>query len=298
MTSRAELFRALGSLCESPTPAAPKLGTALALSGRPTDHDHTDVFLFQLYPYASVYLGPEGMLGGEARDRVAGFWRALGFRPPAEPDHLATLLALYARLIEWELEEPDEARRALRGQARKALLWEHLLSWVPVFASKVRGLAGRFYAEWADLLLDALTDEAGTVGKQETLPLHLRDALELPPPSEEPSSFLSGLLVPVRSGMVLTRADLARAGRDLGLGLRIGERRFVLESFVAQNADATLAWLTEEAYRSAERHLSFANNLKVISLFWSRRAETAAAMLSEGLSSGGEEVAEAARGAG
>lgn len=298
MTLRAELFRALGALCESPTPAAPNLGGALALSGRPTDHDYTDVFLFQLYPYASVYLGAEGMLGGEARDRVAGFWRALGFRPPAEPDHLATLLALYARLIEWELEEPDEARRTLRGQARNALLWEHLLSWVPVFANKVREIAGRFYADWADLLVDALIDEAGTIGRQKTLPLHLREALELPPPSEEPSSFLSGLLVPVRSGMVLTRADLARAGRDLGLGLRIGERRFVLESLVAQNADATLAWLTEEAYQSAERHMSYASNLKDISLFWSRRAETAAALLSEGLSSGGKEDAEAARGAG
>ncbi len=294
MTARAELFRVLGSLCEAPTPAARNLGAALALPGRPTDHDHTDVFLFQLYPYASVYLGPEGMLGGEARDRVAGFWRALGFRPPAEPDHLAALLALYASLIEWELEETEVARRALRRQARKALLWEHLLSWVPVFAHKVRRLEIPFYAGWADLLLEAVIDEARTVGRQETLSLHLRDAPELSPPSEDPSSFLAGLLAPVRSGIVLTRADLSRAARDLDLGLRVGERRFVLESFFSQDADASLAWLTQEAYHSAERHASFAHDLSGISSFWSGRAQTTAALLSEDLSSGGEEVAEAA----
>ena len=298
MTTRAELFRVLGSLCEAPTPEARNLGAALALPGWPTDHDYTDVFLFQLYPYASVYLGPEGMLGGEARDRVAGFWRALGFRPPAEPDHLAALLALYASLIEWELEEIEVARRALRRQARKALLWEHLLSWVPVYARQVRRLDIPFYAGWAELLLEALIDEARTVGRQETLSLHLRDAPELPAPSEDPSSFLAALLAPVRSGMVLTRADLSRAAGDLGLGLRVGERRFVLESFFSQDADASLAWLTQEAYHSAERHASFARDLAGISSFWSGRALTTTARLSEDLSSGGRlssEVAEPTR---
>ena len=79
------------------------------------------------YPYASVYLGAEGMLGGEARDRVAGFWRALGLVPPAEPDHLAALLGLYAALA--DAEEPRRTSRpaAAPAQARRALLHEHLL---------------------------------------------------------------------------------------------------------------------------------------------------------------------------
>lgn len=295
MTSRAELFRALAFLCESPGSASLGLGATLGLSGEPEEHEHTEAFLFQLYPYASVYVGSEGMLGGEARDRVAGFWRALGLRPPAEPDHLAALLALYAGLIDRELDEPDEARRALRRQSRKALLWEHLLSWVPVFADRFRVVATPFYAGWADLLLDALIDEASTVGRQETLPLHLRTAPELLSPSEAPRSFLSGLLAPVRSGMILTRSDLSRAARDLDLGLRVGERRFVLESFLAQDADSTLAWLTREACSSAERHASYASELGGISLFWRERAKTAAALLSEGLSTGGAEVADVTR---
>lgn len=295
MTGRAELFRALGSLCEPPSPVSRDLGTALSLPGEATDHDHTDMFLFQLYPYSSVYLGAEGMLGGEARDRVAGFWRALGLRPPAEPDHLTALLALYAGLIESERDEPDEARRALRRQSRKAFLWEHLLSWVPMYAEKARDVAPAFYAEWADLLVETLANEVTIVGRQEALPLHLRSAPGLPVPSEDAKLFLSGLLTPVRSGMILTRSDLARAARDLDLGLRIGERRFVLESLLSQDGDATLSWLAREASAWAVRHSRYVHWFEGISWFWKRRAETAEGLLSEVRPSAKEEVSHAAR---
>src|SRR5829696_8795920 len=122
-----ELFRALGAFIEPPHDGTGALADALELGAVPDPADYTEVFVFQLYPYASVYLGAEGMLGGEARDRVAGFWRALGQLPPAEPDHLSVMLALYARLVEIEENEPDAARRAGWRGARKAFLWEHLL---------------------------------------------------------------------------------------------------------------------------------------------------------------------------
>ena len=97
----------------------------------------SELFLFQLYPYASVYLGAEGMMGGEARDRIAGFWRALGLDPPTEPDHLAVMLALYARLAELEDETEDARNREAWRQSRGAFLWEHLLSWLPPYLSKL-----------------------------------------------------------------------------------------------------------------------------------------------------------------
>ena len=108
-----ELFRALAALAEPPDRAGvERLAAALGLGDLPAASEHTEVFVFQLAPYASVYLGAEGMLGGEARDRVAGFWRALGQAPPAEADHLTLMLALYARLSEFEAGEADAARRA------------------------------------------------------------------------------------------------------------------------------------------------------------------------------------------
>src|SRR3954466_872500 len=120
-----EILRALAVLVEPTGRAgAARVAAALGLGELPDASAYTELFVFQLYPYASVYLGAEGMIGGEARDRVAGFWRALGEMPPAEPDHLSVMLALYARLVELEAEERDDKRRESWHSARKAFLWE------------------------------------------------------------------------------------------------------------------------------------------------------------------------------
>src|SRR5919202_3998337 len=134
-----ELFRALAVLAEPPTSKAARVAEALELGELPTADEYTEAFVFQLYPYASVYLGSEGMIGGEARDRVAGFWRALGQTPPAEPDHLSVMLALYARLVELETGESDEGRREVWRNGRRAFLWEHLLSWLFAYLTKFIG---------------------------------------------------------------------------------------------------------------------------------------------------------------
>lgn len=268
-----ELFRALGVLSEPPSPAHSRIAAALQLGGEARNDDYAEVFLFQLYPYASVYLGGEGKLGGEARDRVAGFWRALGLVPPAEPDHLAALLGLYASLAEQERAETGEARKLLWREARRALLYEHLLSWTEPYLDRLAELAPPFYRDWGALVGAALAAEAAELGPSASLPAALREAPPLEPPdSIGGADFLGQLLAPVRTGFVLVRDDLVAAGRELGLGLRIAERRYVLEALLAQDAAATLEWLSGLAARWSERHESE---------FWSGRAATAAALLAD-----------------
>src|SRR5918912_2670654 len=140
-----ELFRALAVLSEPPTDEAVRLAEALELGPIPAASEYTELFVFQLYPYASVYLGAEGMIGGEARAAVAGFWRALGQTPPAEADNLAVMLALYAQLAELEEQQEVAMRRQTWAKARKAFLWEHLLSWLPVYLQKLEAIAPPFY---------------------------------------------------------------------------------------------------------------------------------------------------------
>ena len=268
-----ELFRALGALCEPPTPAHRRLAEALRLRDEARNADYTELFLFQLYPYASVYLGDEGKLGGEARDRVAGFWRALRLVPPAEPDHLAALLGLYASLAEQERAETDEARRLLRREARRALLHEHLLTWTGPYLDKLDELAAPFYREWGALLRAALAAAVQELGPAATLPAALREAPSLERPSAVGGAvFLDQLLAPVRTGFILVRDDLVVAARQLGLGVRVAERRFVLESLVGQAPAATLRWLSTYAAGWSLRHDS---------TFWSGRAAAAAALLSD-----------------
>ena len=132
-----ELIRALAALVEQPSPEHAVLATTLDLGEPPTGAEHSELFDFQLYPYASVYLGSEGMLGGEARDRIAGFWRALGETPPTEPDHLAVMLAFWAQLEESESGAVEAAAAARWRHVRSAYLFEHLASWLPVYLEKL-----------------------------------------------------------------------------------------------------------------------------------------------------------------
>ena len=78
---RWELLRALGAVPDSPA-AARSVGPALGLDAV-SDAGHTDAFVLNCPPYAAIYLGPTGAIGGEGADRVAGFWRASGITPPA-----------------------------------------------------------------------------------------------------------------------------------------------------------------------------------------------------------------------
>ena len=283
-----ELFRALAALAEPPDETTARLSEALDLGTPPRAEVYTQLFLFQLYPYASVYLGAEGMLGGEAQDRVAGFWRALGQVPPAEPDHLAVMLALYARLREFGEGEQDERRREGWRHARRAFLWEHLLSWLPVYLSKLQDLCqldedeSGLYARWAKLLARALDEEARTLGPQGPLPAHLREAPPLADPRDAGTDeFLRALLAPARSGLILTRSDLRRAALRLELNARPGERHFVLKSLFAQDAAGLLAWLKQEADLAAEQHRARRDALGEVALAWERKATAASALLKE-----------------
>jgi hypothetical protein len=254
----------------------------LDLGPLPTAGDYTELFLFQLTPYASVYLGPEGMLGGEARDLIAGFWRALQQEPPAEPDHLAVMLAFYARLADEEAGTEQARERGAWRRARKAFLWEHLLSWLPPYLAKIDDLGPPFYRRWARLLEEALSEEVVALGIQERLALHLRQAPGVADPRKEnPDDFVGSLLSTVRSGMILTRADLGRAGREVDLGTRAGERRFVLKGLLEQNPAGTLEWLRLEVASWAARHGLPGPLAPGIARFWRGKAEATADLLGD-----------------
>lgn len=268
-------------MAEAPGPETDRVAGLLELPGRADIVDYTDIFGLQLWPYASIYVGGDGKLGGEARDRVAGFWRALHLTPPAEPDHLAALLGFYASLAESEAAEQDSARHELRRSSRQALLWEHLLSWLPTYLAKLDEIASPFYRAWAGLLRDALTADARASGPPAQLPVHLREAPALSDPTEDGAdAFLAGVVSPVRTGMLLVRDDLSRAARDLGLGLRQGERLYVLKALLSQEPGATLEWLANEAARWTGIHDSMPEDLEPVRGYWSQRARTSEQLIS------------------
>ncbi len=275
-----ELLRSLAALAEPPGRETPRIAELLRLGTPPEPVDYDDLFLFQLYPYASVYLGPEGMLGGEARDRIAGFWRVLEQTPPPESDHLSLVLALYARLCELEEDTADAETASRWRHLRTTFLWEHIVSWVPVYLEKLQELASPFYQAWGELLREVLQSEAIELGQPNILPLHLREAPALPDPAAEGGeAWLDSLLSPVRSGVLLVRSDLVKAGRDLQLATRVAERRYALKGLLGQDTGATIDWLAAEAAAWQDRHLRWHDLSGPIADFWSQRAADTAERL-------------------
>jgi TorA maturation chaperone TorD len=263
-----EALRALAVLLEAPRPEHAAITAALELPAAPSADEYTSVLVFQAYPYASVYLGAEGMLGGEARDRIAGFWRALGGEPPAEPDHLSVLLAGVADLA--DLAGPASS-------VRGALFWEHVASWMPPYLAALRRIGAPFYLAWADLCAALLAELAGELGPPVRLPLALRVAPACHDAPADLDELLATLCAPVRTGVVIVRDDLERAAAELGLGVRAGERRFALRSLLAQDPAGVLGWLAGFARAEAAALAS----LPPITAWWVARARGGAAWLDE-----------------
>ncbi len=282
--ARWELFRALGAVAGDPADARAACG-ALGLPA-PDNAEHTEVFVLNCPPYAAVYLSSDGGLGGDAADRVAGFWRAIDVAPPAEPDHLTALLSLYASLGEAAAGARTATSRGALTRARHALFWEHLWPWLPAYLTAVAALADAApaMAEWAVLTRRAvLAERAGHPGGW--LPLALRAAPPSLSPDCAPGDLAGGLTAPARSGLILTRRALAAGAGAVGAGHRIGERRFTLRAMLEQAPAGTLRWLRGEAARWASRHAATARDSAAlpegdaVQGWWADRARRTEAVL-------------------
>ena len=249
---RWELLRALGAVAGDPADARTACA-ALGWAG-PDNAEHTELFVLNCPPYASVYLGAEGGLGGEGADRVAGFWRAMGLAPPAEPDHLAALLGLYASLGE-AAGAPAPPRPPTRSPGPATRCSGSTCgpgcpaTWTP------SAICGPRPGPWARLARRALLAERGA-HPGGWLPLALRAAPEPGPAADNLDALLDMLITPVRSGFILTRRRLAAGAEAAGAGHRIGERRFTLRALLEQDPAGTLSWLAGEAARWSRRHAS------------------------------------------
>ena len=267
--ARWELIRAVGAVTAIAPPASQPIIAALSLPAWDRA-DHTRLFVLDLPPYASIHLDPQGKIGGEAADRVAGLWRALALHPPADADHLASLCNLYAQLGHAAERCRTETARRRLDHARHVLFAEHMIPWLPSYLAAIGTYPPGW--RWADLTLAALRRETHSQRPPASLPPALRDA---PPPLGAQFSLdelLDTLTSPLRSGMILTHTDLEQAGRNLGVGTRRGERRYSLRAMLDHDAVPTLAWLAGHARRWTAIHHQARPLHPHCSHWWAQRA--------------------------
>ena len=214
-----ELIRALGMFCEAPSEEHVRIAKILGFSQTPSRDLYEGIFCRELPPYASEYIDCGANSDGEGLERISGFWRALQRDVPNEPDHLSGLLGLVAYLEELQGSEKEPARALLIRRSRSALLWEHLLPWLPMYLDKVESIGDdTVYGDWARLLTEALVNEYRSLGPLENLPIHLTTSSGLPDPRDRGAKlFVSSLFCPNKSGFVLLFDDLSELATELGI---------------------------------------------------------------------------------
>ena len=241
----AELLRGCAEVAHAPAPS-PGVRELFGLESF-SEAEHTEIFVLELAPEASIYLTPGAHLGGEPLDRLEGFYRALGVNDVRDPMSLSSQLAFLASLIDGFAEGDHEpAKLAALDRVRSAFLFEHLLVWVPVYASVAARLAPAL-APWSEALLEVLEVQFDqlSLGEWNWSPavfgtrLGAADAAEL--------SLAELLISPYLSGFVLTRKLLFSKAPQYGLAPRIGTRRFIVSSMLDQDPVATVALIRDEA---------------------------------------------------
>lgn len=275
--SPTELMRALGAICESQAPGE-ALVEALGLDALSASA-HTELFLWQLLPHASVYLSPDGMLGGEVAARIGDLWQMLGGTPPADPDHLAALMGLYSNLLDLsEAESLPKATAAIK-KASSVVLWNYILTWVPPYLAKASQIAQGGYKDWANLFLEVLASEAEDSVPMPTFSEGIKTLNDFEPGEEG----LKLLFAPGVSGVLITRADLATCGGENGLGLRLGERWYTYRALLEQSPHQTLQWTSAYVKSWIETLYALPEVLKATSAPWIERAQITSGWLEQAI---------------
>lgn len=266
-----ELLRALGTLAEQPDDRTADVARLVGLDP-PTPAEWHATFVERFYPYASVYLGEQGFLGGPVRGGVVGVLDTIGAKVAREADHLAVLLDAFAHIDE---------RGWVPGRA--VLLWEHILPWTLPYLDRVALDGHGPYRAWASLLSAVLAETAERVPRPTGDELVLVEQPGgLPDPRAEGSGDLvAALVAPARYGAILTRDDLLVAARRLDLAPRVGERRYLLRALLQQDPDATLDWLAEHARDASRRTRGWPAATAHLAAWWSGQATRSADLLHE-----------------
>ncbi len=200
--------------------------------------DYQHLFGFNIYPYASVFLSPDGLLGGPVSDQVRRFFQRAGCAldlTRESADHVGQELAFLAFLLRTEAEmsngaEAPEVSRLRRLQRR--FMDHHLLGWLPVFVRALGRQGHPFYARLATFTLDVVLAHRARLGNTPEEEPGIF-ALSVPPALlEDENTDLNDvaafLTTPPWSGLFLSRDDIRRLGRAGNLPHGFGDRARML----------------------------------------------------------------------
>ncbi len=191
-------------------------------------------FGLNVLPFASVFLEPDGQLGGWVSNQVIHAYRTNGFDGvQSEPDHIGLELSFLAHLTMKEtlaLEMGHKDAAAHIHHEQRHFLDGHLLGWLPALVNSIRQENIDFFATVADVALDLVVDHRTDLGPSKgitfTPPLLSQDLLANPKTGlREVAHYLAHH---ARSGVYLSRQTIQQLGRVHRLPGGFGNRALML----------------------------------------------------------------------
>ncbi|GIV60750.1 molecular chaperone TorD family protein [Rhodocaloribacter litoris] len=218
---------------------------AIDWDGMAADHQH--LFGFNVFPYAGVFLDPDGRLNGPVADEVRQVFLRSGCPLPLTGeslDHLGHELAWLAHMMHAEAEALQDGIaaevRRIRWMQRR-FLDHHLLGWLPLFLEAARGQASPFFRRLLDLTQDVVWAHRRALGPappEEATPFTLPAPPALLDLPETGLKEIAGYLAtPVWAGFFLGRDDIGALGRRIGVPCGFGNRQQMLVNLVRAAAE-------------------------------------------------------------
>lgn len=204
---------------------------------------HYDLFGLNLFPYESIFLDPQGLLGGRIANEVARIYWEANYRVSDDgtsPDHMGHELGLLAHLCDGEanaLEAGSEAEALTMQEYQRAFLNQHLLPWLAPLHEAVQRQEDPFFRGVANLTRELVLSHAVEIGINATMP-PLATAPKLLSQSETGLKQIALFLtVPPFSGLFLSRTDISRLARGRSLPRGFGTRQQMFTNLLRAAAE-------------------------------------------------------------
>lgn len=212
---------------------------------------HHACFHLDLFAYAGVFLDRSAVAGARS-DMVASSFEQAGFRPRLDQltaDHLGVMLG-FLSFVSAAIGEAHEDHRLPVAAQLERLTAEFLdacvLSWLPALIAASDSDPARPRSFWPNVLRETLEFAAAhRLTLRDRFPDTTTPTPELldasPDLLDDPRTGLrriaEHLLTPADSGMFLTRADIARLGRERALPRGFGSRLLMFDNLLHSAVD-------------------------------------------------------------
>lgn len=234
------------------------LGHASASTRTHYGAEHYQLFVHNVFPYESIFLGEDGLLGGSITEAVAAFYGRIGLQATAaeSADHISAEFAALAHLCFAELDAiedqiPHQIQRLRQLQRR--FLDEHLLRWLPAFVIAIEQQVHSIYADVVRQSFELVCVHRGQLGADLMAAV---DVFTLPAPPDllvdEKTSLRDiarYLLNPAYTGFFLSVDDIRQVGAKFRVPHGFGKRQQILTNLLRTASDYEVFPETIEAFK-------------------------------------------------